>query len=500
MNKALLYKARVSDALPADGQGLIYRESSGLYGPEDISGGGGGSSRIFSEKLLTAGDITAGYKDMVDPFPEWTKESDDAGYGQLHYFGRVVYFNGAYRFCRSGSAFESADGKVWSLASSPAFNVVNHCSEVFNGAMFVLDTVNGVVYKSTNGTTFSAVTITGSFPSARNHMASCVFDGKLWLMGGSTGGTEVYSSTDGEAWGLVTDAPGWTARQLFGAVVHNDEMFVMGGFPATRDVWKTTNGLNWTQVTALAGWAGRTTSNAIVSKHGKMWLIAGLNSATQENYGDYWYSADGATWATITDGITPGRQGHCMFDAGEELIVIGGLYSGLGVFGDCWSNPSDVVPVSLTPAKVQAHAIIGSRIYADDIWIRPTSNLVYVYDAEIRQWALLTEYTTLFEVETEPASGAVEGDVWIQTSTQDLYVYETDTWVLKYEEITLYEQQGRPVEYQVIALRNQARAAAGETSDFAADGSKIYFSNTDGKTNLSAILIEGNILIVEQLP
>jgi hypothetical protein len=410
MNKALLYKARVSDTLPADGQGLIYRESSGLYGPEDISGGGG-SSRIFNEKLLTAGDITAGYKDMVDPFPEWTKDSEDAGYGTISFFGKVAYFSGAFRVYKGTSAFASNDGKVWNNVASLSFSANNHAVEVFNGALYLADS-NGSLYKSTNGTTFALVSGTGQYPSARNHMASCVFGGKLWLTGGSTGGTEVYSSADGEAWELVTSSPGWSGRQLHGLVVHNNKMFIIGGFPVTADVYSSTDGETWTLVTSSAAFGGRTAQNAVVSKYGKLWIIGGYKLTI---VGDYWYSADdGATWQELTGGITPGRYGHCMFDAGDELIVMGGQDSST-LFSDLWSNPSDVVPVSLTPAKVQAHLLVDA-----------TGEIVY--------------------------------------------------------------------------LRNQARAIAGATSDFVADGSRIYFDNEDGKTNLSGKPVEDDILIVEQLP
>jgi len=43
-----------------------------------------------------------------------------------------------------------------------------------------------------------------------------VFDNNLWIMGGAFSNDEVWTSTDGNDWSLVTDSPGWAGRGFFG--------------------------------------------------------------------------------------------------------------------------------------------------------------------------------------------------------------------------------------------------------------------------------------------
>ena len=297
MNKTILGGIKVSDTAPTDGQGLIYRTSSGVYAPEDISGGGS-SSQIFNEKELSAGDITAGYKDMQDPFPSWVTESASGGYGTRAFFGKVVYFNNYYRIYagfKSGSgassdSYRSSDGITWSFNRSifsdlePAYNIAYHCVEVFNNKVYIM--AGGYIWESSDGDTFARLT-SANCPNMGNNAASCVFDGKLWLLGGSAAGTSVYYSSDATTWTLATSSPGWSSRQHFSAVVKGSEMFIIGGFNQLNDVWKSSNGTSWSQVTASAGWGGRTTNHQVIVKDDKFWLAGGLGGATY--YNDYWY-------------------------------------------------------------------------------------------------------------------------------------------------------------------------------------------------------------------
>lgn len=141
--------------------------------------------------------------------------------------------------------------------------------------------------------------------SARYRFGSCVFNGKMWVIGGygsSTYYNDVWYSSDGESWTRATASAGWSARMGMGVVVYNSKMWVFGGSSAAgrhRDVWYSSDGATWTQATSSASWAARWLMGACVYD-GKMW-IAGGNGTTTTVYNDVWYSTDGATWTRTTD-------------------------------------------------------------------------------------------------------------------------------------------------------------------------------------------------------
>jgi hypothetical protein len=83
---------------------------------------------------------------------------------------------------------------------------------------------------------------------------SLSFDGRMWLMAGWHDGrlpsdgarNEVWSSTDGVNWLMVTKNAGWSPRLASGAVVFKDRMWIIGGtedyyFGVTR-ASRTTSG------------------------------------------------------------------------------------------------------------------------------------------------------------------------------------------------------------------------------------------------------------------
>ena len=60
-------------------------------------------------------------------------------------------------------------------------------------------------------------------------------------MGGSDGSSnfnDVWSSSDGATWDLVTGTAGWSARTGHTSVVYNNQIFVMGGYgSADNEAW-----------------------------------------------------------------------------------------------------------------------------------------------------------------------------------------------------------------------------------------------------------------------
>ena len=79
--------------------------------------------------------------------------------------------------------------------------------------------------------------------------------------------TNVWSSSNGNAWSEKTPDGGWGKRFGLGAASFGNRIYVIGGrtetsslnnFSNRNDVWSSVDGgVNWTMVTGNAGWAAR---------------------------------------------------------------------------------------------------------------------------------------------------------------------------------------------------------------------------------------------------
>ena len=140
-------------------------------------------------------------------------------------------------------------------------------------------------------------------------LVAWVYDNKMWIGGGWTGGsstqggyanTDVWYSTDGITWTQATAAAGWSARTYACAWVYDNKMWIGGG-TTTPDVWYSTDGIAWTQATTAAGWSARTSACAWVYDN-KMWIGGGLQGST--HYHDVWASMDALIIQPSTTGDT----------------------------------------------------------------------------------------------------------------------------------------------------------------------------------------------------
>ncbi len=190
---------------------------------------------------------------------------------------------------RSRFASASFGGMLWMMGGSTNNT---HESPVFNDVWASEDGVHWILMAPSAGW------------SARRGMQACVFDNKLWLMGGFNYDTghknDVWNTTDGTDWNLVTSNAAWPGRDHFALTVHSGRMWVMGSALSswTRDVWSSDDGVTWTRATAAAAWPARR-DHVAVTYDGKMWVMGGrLNTGSALN--DVWWSTNGTDWTRAT--------------------------------------------------------------------------------------------------------------------------------------------------------------------------------------------------------
>ena len=121
---------------------------------------------------------------------------------------------------------------------------------------------------------------------------------------------DVWRSTDGVEWELMTDAAPWEPRAGAATVERDGLLFLFGGedgftcdplpdceAPYFNDVWVTADGVSWSEVTAAAGWSPR--PGHVCNLVGNQFLCFGGFGLT-ENPTDMWVSADGANWQELS--------------------------------------------------------------------------------------------------------------------------------------------------------------------------------------------------------
>ena len=213
--------------------------------------------------------------------------------------------------------------------------------------------------------------------AGRHFQSSVVMNNKLWIIGGLSSGkvlSDVLYSTDGLNWNQATSqaafGPRWgQASAVFNAGQGN-ALWVVGGTDGKtflNDVWNSTDGMTWNLVTANAPFAGRVRHNLVVFRH-KLWLIAGKNPTTFLN--DIWSSPDGKNWTQV---ITPQafspRYSATLTVYHGGLWLIGGQAS-TGALNDVWFSPDGVNwSNKTTQPGFPARSSHSAEVYQDLLWV-----------------------------------------------------------------------------------------------------------------------------------
>ncbi len=226
---------------------------------------------------------------------------------------------------------------------------------VFNNKVWVMGgTDNGTnvyndVWSTSDGANWTQETAHAAW-QGRNALAAAVFNNKIWVMGGIKSFSnnyaqigDVWSSPDGINWTQESASPPWGARAYANAVVFNNKMWLLAGYVGGRknDVWSTTDGVNWTQETASAAWPGRIRSTTTVFNN-KMWIMGGDVGCCTRN--DVWSSSDGINWTQETaNAAWSDREGHMAAVLNGKIWVMGGVsFSNWASKSDVWSSSDGI--------------------------------------------------------------------------------------------------------------------------------------------------------------
>lgn len=245
--------------------------------------------------------------------------------------------------------------------------------KVFNDVLYLQSTSNN----GTDGTAFTQATAPPW--KGRESPAMCVFNNRMWIIGGQgVVANSIWSTQDGITWAANAGVPPWGVRYAGQVTVFQNRMYFMGGADAAgvpkNDVWVTSNGQEWTQLTASAQWAARD-GFSVVSTNGGIYVAMGLLADGVTYSREVWFSSDGITWVLLTGAATtPATPWTARAFAGmtvfnNNIYIYGGLVTG-NALNDVWSSPDGTNWTQVTAAAAfSKRYAFATCVYNNKLWI-----------------------------------------------------------------------------------------------------------------------------------
>ena len=254
------------------------------------------------------------------------------------------------------------------------------------------------VYSSTDGENFTEILADTGSPGVNQfrrlaYMGACVYDNKLWIVGGRDGSAtymEVWSSADGITWTRTASSiSGAVARHTFPMLVYGGKMWFFGGRNGTsgsniyNDVFYSTDGVTWTSALPSSHWNARTGHTGLVFDN-KMWIVGGFDIGG--NYkSDVWYSTDGQTWTRTTDAAGFGQRGfHVSQVFDSKMWVISGRTDVAGTRADqndSWHSADGSTWTQATPdTTFEVRYLLSSCLFNSAIYISGGIGATYYND------------------------------------------------------------------------------------------------------------------------
>jgi hypothetical protein len=304
-----------------------------------------------------------------DSKPQWIRETANAAWQSRDSQGEVVYKNqlwilGGWFTSQAApprDVWSSSNGKDWKqvTASAPWRHSDLPMTISFRKKMWMMGgwfngrlpghSASNEVWSSRDGARWVQETSSAQW-SPRTAAAIVEFKGKMWLLGGTENyyfgdqtslKNDVWSSSDGKNWELVTASAPWSPRAYHQAVVLNGKIYVLGGgnyvpqYVAYNDVWSSADGVNWQLETAAAPWHTRIWFSSVVYRN-RIWILGGWSNNPYKNWSDVWYSQDGKNWTEFkSDSTWKERHELSAYVFKDRIWVAGGMIPPLT--NDVWS-------------------------------------------------------------------------------------------------------------------------------------------------------------------
>lgn len=286
----------------------------------------------------------------------------------------------------SADVYSTTTGASFTLETGlPGFAPrILHTAVVLGSKVFVM-TGNAAstgsqrdVYDSADAINFTALAANADIFEPRWGHQVVNLNGKLILTGGKdvlgNHRNDSWTSTNGTTWSMKNGNAPWSARRGHTFTIHNNVVYLIAGGTAAsvgnvnREVWQTTDGINYSLVTSNPPFPARFHHTA-ASFGGKLWIFGGVGAAgTQLN--DAWYSTDAINWIQAPN-IPKTIEGATMTVHGGELYLSGGFCSTCTppVQNNVYKSPDGLVWTELTGGSLSASVGQIGVSYANRLWL-----------------------------------------------------------------------------------------------------------------------------------
>ena len=282
----------------------------------------------------------------------WVQETAQAEFGPR--FSQRVITDGKQLWLIAGNdGYQSAQRDVWSSSDGRKWTLVTNSAqfsprfeegaEYLNGQLWVIGGGSDEVWSSAAGDLWSKHSLSAAVPGL-SVTAMVSFKNRLWALGDEN---ELWASADGIDWteeSHTTPAISSLAQLL----ARSDRLVLIAGWQYAapnyyRQVWQSTDGKSWSLLTNAAPFSA-TNLNQVVELNGK--LLAFANNDTDGYTPEVWSSPDGASWTQVlVDAPYAPRLGYRVVVHNNLVYVIGGYtsLSPLTIASDAWSSPDGAV-------------------------------------------------------------------------------------------------------------------------------------------------------------
>ena len=329
----------------------------------------------------------------------------------------------------SASVKYSLDGITWSNTTGVSKYVT--WAMAFNGNFFLLNANDAggggnVIYRSTDGVNWSAVTTSGTRPG-NGTVGSLMWSGSFWFLtgevSGGTSNTSICRSPDGVIWTAATSG-GFSGNCR--NIAYNGRRLVAVGFSGDTNTirYSDDHGLNWTN-----GTNGFDDTGNGVATDGKIWVAIGADTLSNATIK---YSFNGISWSNIvTNGFTAyglrvRTNGKVFVAGGANSSATSSNYIKYSYDGITWS---DAVGLS-------SNALVIDLQWNGTIWVAGTSHATnkIVYSADGINWSNATGSFPSVEV----ASIAFSSNVFPNFQAENLAVFGKSQFPLNVSTNTIH--------------------------------------------------------------
>jgi hypothetical protein len=308
----------------------------------------------------------------------------------------------------------------------------------FNGLIYGVynDTLyrsGGAVSTGANGTVWTQAPVPVWY--GRSFFTATVFQDRIYVIGGEATQlrSDVSYTSDGLLWSTNAGGAPFGHRQGHACVVFNNQLWLIGGFQndstttaSKNDVWVTSDGATWDLVTSNAAWTARVNHSVIAGNNG-MYLYGGNVAGTMSD--EVWFSVDGKTWTNLTLAATgTGRQAHNSLFFQNKLWIIGGQNTAATRLNDVWSSFDGQTWVQETAAAFAAgRSLMAATVYNNKMWL--VAGTGAAPDANVYSSSNGMTWTLVTTTPGFTARGGAAAVTFKTPSSINLYRYDT-MWLL----------------------------------------------------------------------